>query len=75
MTIVQGNDGNMRIGKDFVEAVTLPKSSKCFKAIVGKWNWLVAAETMDEAQRKIVSALASEGIKSTGAGMFQLAGN
>lgn len=71
MTIIKENK-TFKIGRDFVEAVSLPRSAKCYHAEVGTRNFLVAADCVDSAQAIIVSALASEGIKSTGAGRYQL---
>ena len=73
MTIIKVDDGTIKIAKDFVTAAYLPTGSKCWRAHVSGRNFLVAAETLDNAQQMIIRALASEGIKSTGAGSYQVA--
>jgi len=72
MTIVK-QDGTFRIAKDLVAAISLPTREKCYQCRVHGFDWLVAAESVDHAQKQIVTALASEGIRSTGAGSFQRA--
>ena len=66
-------DGVIQIARNFVDAATLHKSTaKRYKCYVHDHNWLVEADSVDEAQRRIVRVLESEGVQSTGAGVFQL---
>ena len=65
-------DGIIKVADDLTTAAYLPRFARCWKCEVAGLAWLVSADTLDDAQRKIVLVLASEGKKHSGAGIYQL---